>query len=50
MAASLFGYQLDGLPISVICSGRRIEMDKPHVLASAAEIFFCNLKSKSLLN
>jgi hypothetical protein len=41
-----FRYQLVGLPLSVICSGRPIELDKPHVLALAAETGFCNLKSK----
>jgi hypothetical protein len=28
-----FRYQLNGLPLSIICSGRPIEMDKPHILA-----------------
>jgi hypothetical protein len=26
-----------GFPLSVICSGRPIELDKPHILALAAE-------------
>ncbi len=35
-----------GFPLSVICSGRPIELDKPHILALAAETGFCYLKSK----
>jgi hypothetical protein len=46
IAASLFRNQLVGLPLSVICSGRPIELDKPHILALAAETVFCYLKSK----
>jgi hypothetical protein len=33
-------YQLIGLPPSVICSGRPIEMNKLHILASVAETDF----------
>jgi hypothetical protein len=29
-----------GFPLSVICSGRPIEWDKPHILALAAETGF----------
>jgi hypothetical protein len=29
-----------GFPLSVICSGRPIELDKPHILALAAETSF----------
>jgi hypothetical protein len=43
--ASYFRYQLVGLPLSVICSGHPIELDKPHMLALAAETGFCYLKS-----
>jgi hypothetical protein len=32
-----FHYQLVVLPLSVICNGRPIELDKPHILAFAAE-------------
>jgi hypothetical protein len=35
-----FHYQLVGLPLSVICSGCPIELDKPHILALAAEPIF----------
>jgi hypothetical protein len=29
-----------GFPLSVLCSRRPMEMDKPHILASAAETGF----------
>jgi hypothetical protein len=35
-----------GFPLSVICSGRPIELDMPHILALAAETGFLYLKSK----
>jgi hypothetical protein len=35
-----------GGKLSVICSGRPIELDKPHILALAAKTVFCFLKSK----
>jgi hypothetical protein len=41
-----FRYQLIGFPLSVICSGRPIELDKPHNFALVAGNGFCNLKSK----
>jgi hypothetical protein len=31
---------LMGFPLLVICCGRPIELDKPHILASAAETGF----------
>jgi hypothetical protein len=31
-----FRYQLIGFPLSVICSGRPIELDKPHNFALVA--------------
>jgi hypothetical protein len=37
-----------GFQLSVICSGRPIELDKPHILALAAETSLCYLKSKFL--
>jgi hypothetical protein len=39
MVASLF-------PLSVICSGRPIELDKPHILALAAESGFLLFKEQ----
>ncbi len=33
-------YQLVGLPLSVICNGRPIELDKPHILALDTETGF----------
>jgi hypothetical protein len=45
-----FRYQLVSVLPSVMCSRRLIEMDKPHILASAAETDFCNLMSKFPLN
>jgi hypothetical protein len=35
-----------GFPLSVLCSGRPIELEKPHILPLAAETGFCDLKSK----
>jgi hypothetical protein len=35
-----------GFPLSVICRGRPIELDKPHILALAAETGFLLLKFK----
>jgi hypothetical protein len=40
IVASYFRYQLVGLPLSVICSGHPVELDKPHILALAAETGF----------
>jgi hypothetical protein len=37
---------LVGLPLSVICSGRPIELDKPHILALAAETGFLLFKEQ----
>jgi hypothetical protein len=33
-------------PLSVLCSGHPIELDKQHILALAVETAFCGLKSK----
>jgi hypothetical protein len=41
-----FHYQLVGLPLSVNCSGRPIELDKPHILALAAETVFLLFKEQ----
>jgi hypothetical protein len=35
-----------GFPLSVLCSGRPIELDEPHILALASETGFCDLKDK----
>jgi hypothetical protein len=35
-----------GFPLSVICSGRPIELDKPHILALAAETVFLLFKEQ----
>jgi hypothetical protein len=35
-----------GFPLSVICSGRPIELDKPHILALAAETGFLLCKEQ----
>jgi hypothetical protein len=35
-----------GFPLSVLCSGRHIELNKPHVLAFAAETGFLLLKEQ----
>jgi hypothetical protein len=40
IASSSFLYQLVGFPLSVICSGGLLDMNKPHILASVAETFF----------
>ncbi len=45
-SATFFRYQLVGLPLSVICSGRPIELDKPHILALAAETGFLLFKEQ----
>ncbi len=38
-----------GFPLSVICSGRPIELDKPHILALAAETRFLLFKEQAPL-
>ncbi len=35
-----------GFPLSVICSGRPIDLDKPHILALAAETGFLLFKEQ----
>jgi hypothetical protein len=35
-----------GFPLSVICSGRPVELDKPHILALAAETGFLLFKEQ----
>jgi hypothetical protein len=35
-----------GFPLSVLCSGRHIELNKPHVLAFAAETGFLLFKEQ----
>jgi hypothetical protein len=35
-----------GFPLSVICSGRPIELDKPHILVLAAETGFLLFKEQ----
>jgi hypothetical protein len=35
-----------GFPLSVLCSGRPIELDKPHILALAAENSFLLFKGQ----
>jgi hypothetical protein len=35
-----------GFPLSVICSGRPTELDKPHILALAAETGFLLFKEQ----
>jgi hypothetical protein len=35
-----------GFPLSVICSGRPVEMDEPHILALAAETGFLLFKEQ----
>jgi hypothetical protein len=35
-----------GFPLSVLCSGRPIELDKPHILALAAETGFLPFKEQ----
>jgi hypothetical protein len=35
-----------GFPLSVICSGRPIELDKPHILALATETGFLLFKEQ----
>jgi hypothetical protein len=35
-----------GFPLSVFCSGRPIELDKPHILALAAETGFLLFKER----
>jgi hypothetical protein len=44
--ADNFRYQLVGLPLTVICSRHHIELDKPHILALAGELFFCYFKEQ----
>jgi hypothetical protein len=39
-----------GFPLSVLCSGRPIELDKPHILALAAETGFLRFKEQVLHN
>jgi hypothetical protein len=46
IAASYFIYQLVGLLLSVICSGRPNELDKQHILALAAETGFLRYKEQ----
>jgi hypothetical protein len=38
-----------GVPLSVICCGRPIELDKPHILALAAETGFLLFKEQDPL-
>jgi hypothetical protein len=47
---AIFRYQLVGLLLSVICSGRPVELDKPHILALAAETGFLLFKEQVPLN
>jgi hypothetical protein len=35
-----------GFPLSVLCSGRPIELDKPHILALAVKIGFLRFKEQ----
>jgi hypothetical protein len=39
-----------GFPLSVLCSGCPIELDKPHILALATETSFLPLKEQVPLN
>jgi hypothetical protein len=39
-----------GFPLSVLCSSRPIELDKPHILALAAETVFLQIKEQVPLN
>jgi hypothetical protein len=39
-----------GFPLSVLCSGHPIELDKPHILALAAETGFLRFKEQVPLN
>jgi hypothetical protein len=39
-----------GFPLSVLCSGCPIELDKPHILAEAAETGFLRFKEQVLFN
>jgi hypothetical protein len=38
-----------GFPLSVLCSGRPIELDKSHILAFVAETGFLQFKTASSL-
>jgi hypothetical protein len=46
IAASLFSLSAGWLAAISNCSGRPIELDKPHILALAAEIGFLLFKEK----
>jgi hypothetical protein len=39
-----------GFPLSVLCSGHLIELDKPHILALATETGFLQFKEQVPLN
>jgi hypothetical protein len=39
-----------GFPLSVVCSGHPIELNKPHILALAAETSFLLFKEQVPLN
>jgi hypothetical protein len=39
-----------GFPLSVLCSGRPIELDKPHILAQASETGFLQFKEQVPFN
>jgi hypothetical protein len=39
-----------GFPLSILCSGAPIELDKPHILAKAAETVFLRFKEHIPLN
>jgi hypothetical protein len=39
-----------GFPLSVLCSGSPIELDKPHILALAPETGFLQFKEQVPLN
>jgi hypothetical protein len=41
-----YRYQLVGLPLSVICSRHSVELEKPHILALAAETSFLLFKEQ----
>jgi hypothetical protein len=45
-AGILSAKNLNGFPLSVFCSGHPVELDKPHILALAAETGFFRFKEQ----
>jgi hypothetical protein len=45
-ATNMFRYELIGFLLSVICSGRPIDLHKPHIFAQASKTSFLQFKGR----